>query len=199
MIAILYYSGSGHTKRLAEIIAEGIGEKTTLLLDATNLSEKDWRFLDQADGIIFGAPTYMGSVSAGFKAFMDESSGRWTKQIWADKIAAGFTVATYASGDKLVSLQQLSVFAAQHGMIWVGQKEIGPSGSDQAAINWQGSWLGMMATSSRDKAVLMVTGAKTCPTLSLELSFTWAASPANPALAAWGKIPRSCRPLVTRR
>lgn len=29
------------------------------------------------DALVFGAPTYMGSVSAGFMAFMDASSKSW--------------------------------------------------------------------------------------------------------------------------
>jgi len=158
MIAIVYYSGSGHAARLAQLIANGITELQATLINVETISEADWLVLDAAHAIVFGAPTYMGSLAAGFKTFMDASSDRWSDQKWADKIAAGFTVATYASGDKLVSLGQLSVFAAQHGMIWVGQNRTGPETAGGDAINWQGSWLGLMATSSRDKTVLIDPG-----------------------------------------
>ena len=158
MIAIVYYSGSGHTARQAQLIADGIASEPVSVLDCGALSESDWQVLDRADAIIFGAPTYMGSAAAGFKLFMDDSSDRWSEQVWADKLAAGFTVATYASGDKLATLGQLAIFAAQHGMLWIGQKEIGPRGSDFDAINWQGSFLGLMATSSRNKAALLDQG-----------------------------------------
>ncbi len=79
-IAIVYHSGYGHTKVQAEAVA---------------------RDIDAADAIIFGAPTYMGSVSAPLKAFMEASSKAWMEQRWKDKIAAGFTNSGAQSGDKL--------------------------------------------------------------------------------------------------
>jgi len=44
----------------------------------------------------------------------------WLEQRWKDKIAAGFTNSASQSGDKLSTLLQLTVFAMQMGMIWVG-------------------------------------------------------------------------------
>ena len=47
---------------------------------------------------------------------------------------------------------RMAVYAAQMGMIWVGQAEIGaPVHPERGAVNAQGSWLGLMAMSSRDK------------------------------------------------
>lgn len=160
-IAITFFSGHGHTRRLAEQIAGGIGQEggNARLVDVSELSQTDWRAMQAADGILFGAPTYMGSVAAEFKSFMDASSDIWTEQSWADKTAGGFTVATFPSGDKLSSLTQLAVFAAQHGMIWVGQNQIGaPVRSEEPDINPTGSWLGLAATSSRDKSQLIGPG-----------------------------------------
>src|SRR5262249_19036001 len=73
-----------------------------------------------ADAIVFGCPTYMGSASAPFKAFMDSTSAVWALQGWRDKLAAGFTHSAAPSGDKLGTLTQLAVLAAQQGMVWVG-------------------------------------------------------------------------------
>ena len=98
----------------------------------------------------------MGSVSGLFKSFMDETGNFWIEQKWADKIAAGFTVGASPSGDKLNSLIQMSVFAAQHGMIWVGQNHVGSKHTkDNLRINDSGSWLGLMAQSDKDKAQLI--------------------------------------------
>ncbi|MEM7731381.1 MAG: flavodoxin family protein [Pseudomonadota bacterium] len=153
-IVIPYYTGSGHTHILAEVIAEGAGEAR--LIDVEHVSDADWDAMDEADAIIFGAPTYMGSSAARYDAFLEEASERWADQTWGDKIAAGFTVATYPSGDKFSTLMRLCVYAAQMGMIWVGQKEIGaPVHPDRGAVNAQGSWLGLMAMSSRDKAQMV--------------------------------------------
>ena len=152
-IVIAYCTGAGHTRRLAEHIAEGAQAR---LIDVERIGDEDWAAMDAAQAIVFGAPTYMGSAAAAFKTFMDESSDRWSDQTWADKIAAGFTVATYPSGDKLTTLQQLAVFAAQHGMIWVGLDAMGEKGgAAETGVNRDGFALGLGATSSTDKSLLI--------------------------------------------
>lgn len=160
-IAIPYASGRGHTRRLAEVIADALGEGgcDARLIDVEAMGKTDWQALDTADAIVMGAPTYMGSAAAAFKTFMDETGEIWADQGWGDKLAAGFTVATFPGGDKLNTLVQLSIFAAQHGMIWVGQDQIGaPVKADNPAINASGVWLGLGATSSRDKSLMVEAG-----------------------------------------
>jgi NAD(P)H dehydrogenase (quinone) len=160
-IAIAYVSGRGHTRRLAEEIATELGaqECHVRLIDVEVMFKKDWDALDAADAIVMGAPTHMGSAAAAFKAFMDETGDIWARQGWCDKLAAGFTVATFPGGDKLSTLMQLTVFAAQHGMIWVGQDQIGaPVMKENEGINQSGAWLGLAATSVRDKAQLVSEG-----------------------------------------
>ncbi len=67
-----------------------------------------------------GAPTYMGSLSAPFKAFMDATSHlQYAEKRWEGKVAAGFTNGASRGGDKQNSLVQLMTFAAQHQMHWV--------------------------------------------------------------------------------
>ena len=57
------------------------------------------------------------------------------------------------SGDKLNSLLSLAVFAAQHGMIWVGL-DLYPGWAESTAsiedLNRLGSWMGAMAQSDAD-------------------------------------------------
>lgn len=150
-IAIIYHSGYGHTAKVAEAVekgAKGAGALTHLL-KADILKESDWEILDKADGIIFGAPTYMAGVSAQFKTFIDATSKRWMTQSWKNKIAGGFTNSASYSGDKLASIQQLFHLAMQHGMIWVGQAEVSPSFSDNQLpdfndLNRVGSYSGLM-------------------------------------------------------
>ena len=122
-ICIAYHSGFGHTEVLAKKVAEGVTSAgcTADLHNVAELSDDLWAHLAKADGIIFGSPTYMGSVSAPFKAFMDASSKPWFAQAWKDKMAAGFTNSGGLSGDKLGTLNTISVFAAQHSMVWVSQ------------------------------------------------------------------------------
>ncbi|MGH9915405.1 MAG: flavodoxin family protein, partial [Pyrinomonadaceae bacterium] len=118
-IAIVYHSGFGHTTVQAKAVERGAqlvpGVETSLIF--VDEIDQHWEKLDAADAIIFGSPTYMGSASAPFKTFMDKSSTRWLVLKWQNKIASGFTNSGSASGDKLNTLVQLAIFAAQHGMI----------------------------------------------------------------------------------
>lgn len=155
-IAIVYHSGYGHTARQAEAVARGasaVPNVIALLVKAED-AERHWDDLEKADAIVFGAPTYMGGVSAPFKAFMDASSKVWATQNWKDKLAAGFTNSASQSGDKLSSLVQLAVFAAQHGMVWIGLGLLPGNNSSTGSvedINRLGSFLGAMAQSNADQ------------------------------------------------
>lgn len=160
-IAVVFDSGHGHTAKLAEAIGLGLTERGAVYRPvALADGPYDLDLITSSAGIIFGAPTYMGGVSARFKGFMDDSSDVWMDQPWRDKIAGGFTIGSRQSGDKLATLQHLAIFAAQHGMVWVGQDIIGPAPSGDGArdVNGDGSWLGLMSTSDRDKAQLVPEG-----------------------------------------
>jgi NAD(P)H dehydrogenase (quinone) len=155
-VAVVYHSGYGHTKVQAEAVARGAASVPGAQAVLIPVEEAEARAaeINAADAIIFGAPTYMGSVSAQFKAFMDWSSKLWAANSWKDKLAAGFTNSASQSGDKLNSLIQLAIFAAQHGMIWVS---VGlPAGNNSSKgspedLNRLGSYLGAMAQSNADE------------------------------------------------
>ncbi|MBI3041642.1 MAG: flavodoxin family protein [Betaproteobacteria bacterium] len=136
-VAVVYHSGYGHTAEVAKAVARGaagVDGIDTRLVRVEDI-EKHWQDLDEADAIVFGAPTYMGSASAPFKAFMDASSKVWFTQGWKDKIAAGFTHSGSQSGDKFNSLVQLFTFAMQHGMVWVGLGLMPGNNSSKGSVN----------------------------------------------------------------
>ena len=153
-ISVVYHSGYGHTKRMAEAVAEGAGA-TLVAIDAEgNLTESDWTDLNAADAIILGTPTYMGSVSWQFKKFADASSKPWFSQLWKDKVFAGFTNSATMNGDKLSTLHYLFTLAMQHSGIWVGTGMM-PSNAKSAQrndINYVGSSSGAMAQSPSDSS-----------------------------------------------
>jgi len=153
-IAVVYHSGYGHTKRMAESVAAGAGA-TLVAIDAEgNLSDSDWETLNKADAIIFGSPTYMGSVSWQFKKFADTSSKAWFTQAWKDKIFAGFTNSATMNGDKHSTLHYFITLAMQHSGIWVGTGLM-PSNSKAAQrndVNYVGSFAGAMAQSPSDSS-----------------------------------------------
>lgn len=120
-VAVAYHSGYGHTAVLADAVARGIvsAGADVISLNVEALAESDWERLDAADAIIFGSPTYMGTASAVFHAFAQESSKRWYVQAWSGKLAAGFTNSGAKAGDKSSTLSYFATMASQHGMHWV--------------------------------------------------------------------------------
>ena len=121
-IVVVYHSGFGHTVKLAEAVARGVAATSgaSVALVQADEAPSRWDILDGADAIIMGAPTYMGSLSAQFKAFMDATSRlQYAEKRWEGKVAAGFTNGVSRGGDKQTSLIQLMTFAAQHQMHWV--------------------------------------------------------------------------------
>lgn len=156
-VAIAYHSGFGHTARQAQAVARGassVPETEASLHNVAELTDELWDALDRADAIIFGAPTYMGSPSAGFKTFAEGTSQAWADNMrWKDKIAAGFTNSQNINGDKLNSLIAFAILAAQHGMHWVSlglYPGWNTSNGSPDDLNRLGSFLGAMAQSDGD-------------------------------------------------
>jgi len=148
-VTVVFHSGSGHTLRLAQAVARGARsvEDAEVRLVPVAEVEQRWSELDDADALVFGAPTYMGSASAAFKSFMDSTGGRWMQQSWKDKLAAGFTNSGSPAGDKLATLQQFATFAMQHGMLWVGLGLLPGAMLEDREQNRFGTFLGATAQS----------------------------------------------------
>lgn len=160
-VAIIYHSGFGHTEVLAKEVARGVeaaGGAPVLLTIEPGQTDFTAFFAvaKESDALIFGSPTYMGNVSAPMKAFMDASAAVYFTKQWKDKLAAAFTVSGSPSGDKLNTLTSLAIFAAQHGMLWVGTGQNPGNNDDTSAAtdveNRLGSFIGAMAQAANDGA-----------------------------------------------
>lgn len=152
-LAIVYHSPYGHTAKVADFIAQG-ARKVGVQVHLMDIEHLDWEALDSAQAIVFGCPTYMGNITSGLKLFMEQSSKRWLARSWQGKLAAGFTNGGGLSGDKLAVLQQINLFAMQHGMLWSGLPMM-PTGRGTQDLNRMSSFLGLMTQS--DNAPIEVT------------------------------------------
>lgn len=157
-IAIVYFSGYGHTAKQAEAVEKGAASvadatvKTISIDKEGNLADADWTTLEAADAIIFGSPTYMGGPAWQFKKFADASSRPWGADKWKDKIAAGFSNSATINGDKFSTITYMVTLAMQHGMVWVGTG-LKPANKKAAArndVNWLGGFTGALAQSPAD-------------------------------------------------
>jgi NAD(P)H dehydrogenase (quinone) len=135
-VIVVYYSGSGHTKRQAEAVCQGAASVDGIDAELLTTDEAIERLddLDNADGIIFGCPTYMGNIAAEMKRFMEVAAKKWFTQSWKNKIGGAFTNSSSFSGDKLNTLMGLTINALQHGMIYVGTGML-PAANDSESMN----------------------------------------------------------------
>lgn len=149
---VIYHSGYGHTKRMAEAVADG-AQAPLLQIDADgNLPEEGWAAIEASHFIIFGCPTYMGGPSWQFKKFADASSKPWFADLWKDKIFGGFTNSASVNGDKLSTLQYFTLLAAQQRGIWVGvgMKSSNTKASQRDDLNRMGAFIGPMGQTPAD-------------------------------------------------
>jgi len=151
-IVVVYHSGYGHTRKVAESVAAGADAHVLRVDQDGNLPSGGWDLLARARAIVFGTPTYMGSASWQFKKFLDESSKVWAAQGWKDKLAAGFTNSAGMNGDKASTLYALFTMAQQHSMLWIGTGMM-PSnmkGSKRDDINYVASFTGLATSTPAD-------------------------------------------------
>jgi len=154
-IVIVYHSGYGHTAKIAEAVASTSGGRLLPIDAEGNLPEGGWDALDKAAMVVFGSPTYMGSVSWQFKKFADASSKPWFGQAWKDKLAAGFTNSASLNGDKLSTLHYMFTLSMQHSMVWVGtgMMPANSKAATRADINNVASSSGLMTVTPSDASV----------------------------------------------
>ena len=71
-VLILYYSGSGNTKKMAKAIAEAM-KSDAINVTIEEAGKFDISSLPNYDGIILGSPTYFSNVAWQVKKVIDES------------------------------------------------------------------------------------------------------------------------------
>ncbi|WP_048145098.1 flavodoxin family protein [Methanothrix harundinacea] len=116
-VLVVYHSRSGNTARMAAAVAEGAKEGGADVV-MKKVEEAALEDLTGADGIVLGAPTYFGTLSAEMKGFIDGSvrvRGRLE-----DKIGAAFTSSGSPTGGNETTLLSMIQGMLIHGMVIVG-------------------------------------------------------------------------------
>jgi len=116
-VVVIYYSQSGTTKKMAEIIHEEIKNKN-LEADIFSVSEVKPEQLLEYDGIIVGSPTYYGTLAAQIKELFDRSvsfHGRLD-----GKVGAAFSSAANLAGGNETTILSILEAMLIHGMIIQG-------------------------------------------------------------------------------
>ncbi|MDA8441715.1 MAG: flavodoxin family protein [Peptococcaceae bacterium] len=93
-IAIVYYSKSGNTQKVAELIAEGAKKNDKLDVKCMSVDAIDDDFIQEASAVILGTPTITGTFAWQIKQWLD--TARHIKL--AGKLGAVFATANYVGG-----------------------------------------------------------------------------------------------------
>ena len=135
---VIYSSRSGHTKRMAEAVAQGI-EGTKVSVTLAPVDEANVDDLKDAQAIVLGSPCYYGCMSAEMKQFLDDSVKLHGKL--SGKVGGAFASSGMLGGGNETTVRGLIDALMIHGMVVQGNARIGHYGPvavgdpDENAIN----------------------------------------------------------------
>jgi NAD(P)H dehydrogenase (quinone) len=138
-ILILYYSRHGATRKLAELIAQGVAHvpnceavlrtvpAVSTVTEATEPAVPDsgapyveLTDLEECAALALGSPTRFGNMAAPVKYFLDGSSAQWISGALAGKPACVFTSTGSLHGGQESTLLSMMLPLLHHGMMVVG-------------------------------------------------------------------------------
>lgn len=143
-VLIVYYSMYGHVHRLAQAVADGVGEvagaEATLRRVPETLPEEvlgkmgALEFqkslasvpvcrvdeLGAADAVIFGTPTRFGNMCGQMRQFLDATGGLWSKRSLVGKVGSVFTSSGTQHGGQESTILTFHVTLLHQGMIVAG-------------------------------------------------------------------------------
>jgi NAD(P)H dehydrogenase (quinone) len=143
-VLIVYYSTYGHVHKMAEAIAEGVGEVSgaeavmrrvpeTLpdevlekmgAVDAqksmTNVPICTVDELASADAVIFGTPTRFGNMCGQMRQFLDATGQLWAKGALVGKVGSVFTSSATQHGGQESTILSFHITLLHHGFVVVG-------------------------------------------------------------------------------
>jgi len=114
---IIYYSRTGNTKKMAELVADGMRSENAEVdvRDVNNVKAND---LLEYDAIIAGSPTYYGSMAGELKKLFDESVKFHGKL--DGKVGAAFSSSAQVGGGNDTTIQDILNAMLIHGMVIQG-------------------------------------------------------------------------------
>ena len=115
---IAYYSRSGHTRGMAEEVAEGARTAGDVEVDCKDVTTLSAQELLNYDAIVLGSPTYYGSMAAEVKKLLDESvafHGQLT-----GKVGGAFSSSANIGGGNETTIMDILKALLIHGMVIQG-------------------------------------------------------------------------------
>jgi NAD(P)H dehydrogenase (quinone) len=117
-VLVLYYSKDGSTKRMAEYVAEGARQVSTIDVRFRSTQEATRDDVLWCDGMAVGSPTYLGTVAAEMKRFWENLLPVWQKI--DGKIGCAFSSqGGWGGGAELTCMAMMTVML-NYGMLVFG-------------------------------------------------------------------------------
>jgi NAD(P)H dehydrogenase (quinone) len=118
-VLIQYYSETGHTQKMAELVAEGAGSVEGIEVRLKTVAESSVDDILWADGIALGAPTHLASIPWKLKKFWDEI----TNDAWGKidgKIGCAFSSEGGLGGGAELTCMALLTILMNYGLMVFG-------------------------------------------------------------------------------
>ena len=118
-ILILYYSKDGHTKIMADLVAEGAAAVPGTDVRLKSVSEARADDLTWCDGIAVGSPTHMGTIAWEMKQWWDVTA----RPLWPEtegKIGCAFTSSGGLAGGGELTCLALQIVLMNYGLLVFG-------------------------------------------------------------------------------
>ena len=164
VILVLYYSRHGATRRLAELIGQGIdavegcearlrtvpaistvAEATAPAVPAEGAPYVELADLAECAALALGSPTRFGNMAAPMKYFLDGTTAQWLSGTLVGKPACVFTSTGSLHGGQETTLLSMMLPLLHHGMLVMGLPYTHPElmtttsgGTPYGASHWSG-------------------------------------------------------------
>ena len=164
IILVLYYSRHGATRKLAELIAQGIEsvpgvdarvrtvpavstvvEATEDAIPSGGAPYVELDDLADCAGLAIGSPTRFGNMAAAMKYFLDGTAAQWLSGTLSGKPAVVFTSTGSLHGGQESTLLSMMIPLLHHGMMIMGLPYSNPElmttssgGSPYGPTHWSG-------------------------------------------------------------
>ena len=112
--AIVFDSRTHTTEKAATFIAEGLESVDDIEARCFNIDEADFEYIQQSQLVIFGSPTYMASVTAKMKSWLESNAG---KLKLAGKLGGAYATEQYIHGGAENAIQEILTFMMVMGMM----------------------------------------------------------------------------------
>ncbi len=118
-ILVLYYSKDGHTKTMAELVAEGAAAVPPTEVRLRNVSEGNADDLMWCDGVAAGSPTHMGTIAWEMKRWWDVvAQPLWPKI--EGKLGCAFSSSGGLAGGGELTCVALQIVLMNYGLLVFG-------------------------------------------------------------------------------